>query len=118
MTRLKKTLFLQTEATAISVQPETTAIEIDAPATNDAAQIWQLVRETVVLDANSAYLYLLLCRDFSGSCLVARQDGRVVGFVTGYRLPQRFQCSVHLANWRGFGFEKTRRRLTASAGIN
>lgn len=62
-------------------------LEIDAPTTNDAAQIWQLVRETVVLDANSAYLYLLLCRDFSGSCLVARQDGRVVGFVTGYRLP-------------------------------
>lgn len=61
--------------------------EIRSPATNDAAQIWQLVGQTGVLDRNSAYLYLLLCRDFSDTCLVASRDGEVVGFVTGYRIP-------------------------------
>jgi L-2,4-diaminobutyric acid acetyltransferase len=45
------------------------------------------VRQSGVLDANSAYLYLLLCRDFSDSCLVACQNDSVIGFVTGYRLP-------------------------------
>ena len=43
--------------------------------------------ESGVLDRNSAYLYLLLCRDFSDTCLVASRDGNVVGFVTGYRIP-------------------------------
>ena len=63
-------------------------MEIRSPTTKDAAQIWQLVRETGVLDPNSAYLYLLLCRDFCDTCLVAVQEGRTVGFVTGYRLPR------------------------------
>ena len=63
-------------------------LEIRSPTTKDAAQIWHLVRETGVLDPNSAYLYLLLCRDFRDTCLVAVQDGRTVGFVTGYRLPR------------------------------
>ncbi|NQV23590.1 MAG: diaminobutyrate acetyltransferase [Rhodopirellula sp.] len=58
-----------------------------APATNDASEIWRLVRESGVLDQNSAYLYLLLCRDFSDTCLVAESEQRIVGFVTAYRLP-------------------------------
>tara|TARA_B100000029_G_scaffold505053_1_gene585052 strand:+ start:2316 stop:2882 length:567 start_codon:yes stop_codon:yes gene_type:complete len=62
-------------------------LEIRSPTTKDGAQIWQLVRETGVLDLNSAYLYLLLCRDFCDTCLVAVQEGRAVGFVSSYRLP-------------------------------
>ncbi|TWT94677.1 L-2,4-diaminobutyric acid acetyltransferase [Stieleria varia] len=41
-----------------------------------------------VLDTNSAYLYLLLCRDFRDTCLVACQNEAVVGFVSGYRMPR------------------------------
>ena len=37
--------------------------------------------------SNSAYLYLLLCRDFADTCLVAERDGKLVGFVSAYRLP-------------------------------
>ncbi len=59
-----------------------------APATIDAARMWQLVGDSGVLDVNSAYLYLLLCRDFSDTCLVACEGESVVGFVTGYRLPR------------------------------
>lgn len=62
-----------------------------APETGDAQEIWRLVRETGVLDENSAYLYLLLCRDFADTCLVAESEGRVVGFVTAYRPPERPQ---------------------------
>ena len=63
-------------------------LEIRAPATNDASRIWQLVCESGVLDRNSAYLYLLLCRDFRDTCLVACRGEDVVGFVAGYRLPR------------------------------
>ncbi|MCA9038963.1 MAG: diaminobutyrate acetyltransferase [Planctomycetaceae bacterium] len=58
------------------------------PTPQDAAWIWRLVRETGVLDQNSCYLYLLLCRDFSKSCIVAEECSRLVGFITGYRIPE------------------------------
>jgi len=72
---------------AITKESEKSEFEIRSPTTNDAAQIWELVRQTGVLDPNSAYLYLLLCRDFSETCIVASRDGCVVGAVTGYRIP-------------------------------
>lgn len=80
-------LFSIKRRSLISKEPEKLELEIRSPATKDAAQIWQLVRETGVLDPNSAYVYLLLCRDFRDTCLVAVQGGRTVGFVSGYRLP-------------------------------
>lgn len=64
-----------------------TEVRVRPPAEADAPAIWQLVRDSGVLDPNSAYCYMLLCRDFSGTCAVAEADGRVVGFVTGYRPP-------------------------------
>lgn len=71
----------------ISKESEKPGLEFRSPATNDASRIWQLVCESGVLDRNSAYLYLLLCRDFRDTCLVACRGEDVVGFVSGYRLP-------------------------------
>ena len=41
-----------------------------------------------VLDINSDYAYLLLARDFHETCVIAEEDGRVIGFVTAYRPPR------------------------------
>ena len=62
-------------------------MKLRAPEVNDAAEIWALVNDSAVLDRNSAYLYLVLCRDFADTCLVAVVDGEIIGFVTGYRPP-------------------------------
>jgi L-2,4-diaminobutyric acid acetyltransferase len=70
-----------------SEQPPRAAIR--APRTEDGAGIWKLVRDSGVLDLNSAYLYLLLCKDFADTCRVAETEGRLVGFVTAYRPPGR-----------------------------
>jgi len=59
------------------------------PTVADAAEVWQLVRESGVLDANSCYVYLLLCEHFSDTCVVALRGDDLVGFVTAYRLPKR-----------------------------
>lgn len=59
------------------------------PDVTDGADIWRIVRDSGVLDLNSAYLYLLLCKDFRETCIVAEQDGRLIGFATGYRPPGR-----------------------------
>ncbi|MFB0833562.1 diaminobutyrate acetyltransferase [Arthrobacter halodurans] len=57
------------------------------PETSDGAALWRLARDTRVLDLNSSYSYLLWCRDFADTSLVARIDGDVAGFVTGYIRP-------------------------------
>lgn len=39
------------------------------------------------LDPNSAYKYLLFCRDFAATSAIARIGGEPAGFVTGYLRP-------------------------------
>ena len=65
------------------------SVSFRAAELSDAAAIWELVVESKVLDPNSRYCYLLLCRDFSDTCVVACRDSEVVGFVTGYRPPEQ-----------------------------
>ena len=65
------------------------AVRFRTATLEDASRIWQLVADSGVLDLNSRYCYLLLCRDFSETCLVACQGDRVVGFVAAYLPPQR-----------------------------
>lgn len=64
-------------------------VRIRAPRPDDAQRMWNLVHDSDALDLNSPYAYLLLCRDFSDTCLVAEaEEGRrLVGFVAGYRPP-------------------------------
>lgn len=75
--------------TVESRSQEGDSIELEEPTLEDAKAIWSLVQEDGVLDPNSSYLYLLLCRDFSQTCLVAKQADRLIGFVTAYVPPQR-----------------------------
>ncbi|MFQ5510026.1 MAG: diaminobutyrate acetyltransferase [Leptospirillia bacterium] len=55
--------------------------------TEDAATIWRIARDSKVLDLNSPYCYMVLCRDFSATCFVAEVARKVVGFVIAYRVP-------------------------------
>lgn len=58
-----------------------------SPSLRDGPRIWELVRYSSGLDLNSPYSYLLLCRHFSETCLVAESGGILQGFVTGYIPP-------------------------------
>ena len=77
-----------------------------APVKEDGPAIWRLVVDSGVLDKNSLYTYLLLCEHFSQTCVLTECDGEIVGFVTGYILPDRddtvfvWQIAVD-ANHRG-----------------
>jgi len=70
-----------------STEPDTQTLSIRKPTVADASHIWKLVSDSGVLDENSCYLYMLLCRDFAETCVVAEADSRIVGFVTAYRPP-------------------------------
>ncbi|AZT99943.1 diaminobutyrate acetyltransferase [Brevibacterium linens] len=67
-------------ATATEVSPET-------PTLKDAASMWSLVRSTPEVDQNSAYYYMIWCRDFMNTTRVVRHEGEVAAFITGYIQP-------------------------------
>lgn len=77
-----------------AVQATNSDFLIDNPTVDDGAAIWRIARDSKTLDLNSSYSYLLWCRDFARTCVVARDDGRPVGFVTGYVRPERPQTLV------------------------
>ena len=49
--------------------------------------MWRLAKATRTLDLNSPYAYLMACRHFGDSSVVAERDGALVGFVVAYRPP-------------------------------
>ncbi|WP_030105138.1 diaminobutyrate acetyltransferase [Actinoalloteichus caeruleus] len=62
-------------------------VAIESPNVSDGSAMWRLARDSGVLDLNSSYAYVLWCRDFSRTSVVARVDGAVGGFVSGYVRP-------------------------------
>jgi len=67
--------------------PARSTVSIGPPTVADGVAVHELAAASEVLDVNSRYAYLLWCRDFAATSVVARSGGRVVGFVTGYRRP-------------------------------
>jgi L-2,4-diaminobutyric acid acetyltransferase len=84
------------------------AYEMRPPAVADGLAMWRLAHEAGGLDANTAYAYVLWCRDFASTSIVAESDHEVIGFVTGYRRPGApdtlfvWQVAVH-PHHRGCG---------------
>lgn len=65
------------------------ALSLGPPEILESEACWRIAADTGVLDVNSRYAYALWCRDFAATSVVARLDGEVIGFVTGYRRPDR-----------------------------
>ena len=79
------------------------------PDVKDVYQLLAVNRPYVGL--NSRYTYFLLAKDFSGTCLVAECDSRIVGFASGYVPPMRpdtfFSWEIVVdKNCRGHGLSK------------
>lgn len=64
-----------------------TAVVFAPPELADGAALWRVARDSGTLDLNSSYAYLLWCRDFAATSVVARAGDDVIGFVTGYLRP-------------------------------
>lgn len=86
------------------------SVVIRSPRIGDGAPMWRIAVDSQVLDANSSYAYLLWCRDFRSTSVVAEVDGNIAGFVTGYLRPEApevvfvWQVAVdHAYRGRGIG---------------
>jgi L-2,4-diaminobutyric acid acetyltransferase len=81
------------------------------PRLDDGRELWRLARDSRTLDLNSAYTYVLCCRDFAATSVVARSAGGVCGFVIGFARPQQprtlfvWQVAVDVAQ-RGHGLAR------------
>lgn len=71
------------------------------PTIADAPAMWGCVRDCPPLEPNSPYAYALICSDFAGTSVIARDEGGVAGFIAGYCPPDRpdvvfvWQIGVH-----------------------
>lgn len=81
-------------STATATTVETIVRE---PHVDDGAEMWRVARDSVRLDLNTPYAYMLWARDFHATSLVVEVDGRVGGFVTGYLRPEE---STTLMVWQ------------------
>ncbi|MGW0792522.1 diaminobutyrate acetyltransferase [Streptomyces sp. NPDC002911] len=62
---------------------------MEEPTIEDGASAWRIARDSRVLDVNSSYSYVLWCRDFAATSVVARDaGGNAVAFATGYIRPE------------------------------
>lgn len=90
---------------------ESDGIILRRPAAEDGAPLHALVRKCKPLDENSIYCNLLQCTHFANTCIVAEKEGKLAGFVTGYRMPDHpgiyflWQVGVAAAG-RGHGLGK------------
>ncbi|EME22943.1 diaminobutyrate acetyltransferase [Rhodococcus triatomae] len=58
------------------------------PRLSDAGHMWRIAKDTGVLDLNSGYAYLMWCRDFAATSVVAEVGTGVAGFATGFVRPE------------------------------
>ncbi|MEB3023194.1 diaminobutyrate acetyltransferase [[Mycobacterium] crassicus] len=83
-------------------------IQFRTPTVTDGPAMWQMAVDSATLDVNSPYAYLLWCRDFAATSVIAEVNGAPAGFVTGYLRPQQpqtlmvWQVAVN-AGHRGVG---------------
>lgn len=64
-------------------------IELRKPVSTDGYGVNQLVARCAPLDTNSIYCNLLQCDHFAQTSVIALELGNVVGFVSGYCIPER-----------------------------
>lgn len=60
-----------------------------APLAEDGVAVNQLVERCTPLDPNSLYCNLLQCSHFSSTSVAAFLKGELVGFISGYCVPER-----------------------------
>lgn len=59
------------------------------PVAKDGIALHRLIAQCPPLDPNSVYCNLLHCSHFASTSVAAEADGELVGFVSGYRVPER-----------------------------
>ncbi len=66
-----------------------TKLNLRIPVAEDGMAIFELIKRCPPLDQNSSYCNLLQASHFANTSVIAELSGQVVGFVSGYILPDK-----------------------------
>ena len=66
---------------------ESAGFQFRRPNPKDGPAVTALIASCPPLDRNSAYCNLLQCTHFADHCIIAEREGRILGWVSGYRPP-------------------------------
>ncbi|QQK75555.1 diaminobutyrate acetyltransferase [Salicibibacter cibarius] len=64
------------------------SLTFDKPTVQDGRKMWELAKK-LGLDLNSSYKYLMMSEYFSETCVVVKEEGKLVGFITAFILPEK-----------------------------
>jgi L-2,4-diaminobutyric acid acetyltransferase len=64
-------------------------LQLRAPTVADGPVLWRIAADSATLDVNPPYAYLLWCRDFAATTVIAHVDHQPAGFLTAYRRPDQ-----------------------------
>ena len=81
------------------------SISLRLPTLEDGMAVFRLVESCPPLDINSSYCNLLQCSHFANTSVTAQMNGNMVGFISGYVIPER---SDTLFVWQVAVAEKAR----------
>jgi L-2,4-diaminobutyric acid acetyltransferase len=81
-----------TSAISAPANTPATAITLRPPRATDGPALHRLVAASPPLDPNSLYCNLLHCTHFAGTSIAAERNGKLAGFISGYRIPERPQA--------------------------
>jgi L-2,4-diaminobutyric acid acetyltransferase len=65
------------------------SVELSIPVVEYGMDVFDLIKRCPPLDVNSAYCNILQCVHFSATSAAAHSAGELVGFVSGYRRPDK-----------------------------
>lgn len=63
-------------------------IQYAMPNADDGVNVWGLISEAGKLDLNSSYCYMMLCDYFKETCVIAKDEDEVVGFLSALCTPR------------------------------
>lgn len=66
------------------------------PRAKDGAEVHDLISRCPPLNTNSIYCNLLQCSHFADTSIAAELEGKVVGFASGYLIPNREQTTLFI----------------------
>lgn len=69
--------------------PVSHEITLRTPCLEDGMSVYQLIKRCPPLDTNSSYCNLLQCSHFAGTSVAAELNGQLLGFISGYIVPER-----------------------------
>lgn len=70
------------------IDSDSLSISLRPPVSEDGSRVFNLIAQCPPLDQNSTYCNLLQCAHFASTSVIAEAGNQVVGFISGYRLPE------------------------------